>query len=171
MPAPALDDGRVTGRLGRNPTESRGQPKSRQQRREPRIRAERIEAGKAVEAEERVELGFRSAEDVAGLVEAVLSALAVQQIIYAEITVSALEYVRQGTPLPALVEVLDRAAARPGMMAIDGRWWTVLSRPRKKDEDEPLFFAVIRPCIWSFTITVDMYNPRPVPFAGSLVVK
>ena len=34
------------------------------------------------------------------------------------------------------------AAARPGMIAIDDRWWTVLSRQRKKDEDEPLFFAV-----------------------------
>lgn len=34
------------------------------------------------------------------------------------------------------------AAARSGMIAIDDRWWTVLSRRRKKDEGDPLFFAV-----------------------------
>ena len=45
--------------------------------------------------------------------------------------------------LPLLRPVYEAAAAaRPGMIAIDDRWWTVLSRPRKKDEDEPLFFAV-----------------------------
>jgi predicted acetyltransferase len=45
--------------------------------------------------------------------------------------------------LPLMRPVYEvAAAARPGMIAIDDRWWTVLSRPRKKDEDEPVFFAV-----------------------------
>lgn len=39
--------------------------------------------------------------------------------------------------------VYDRVAAtRPGMIAVDDHWWTVLFHEPKRDEDEPLFFAV-----------------------------
>src|SRR4029450_13876879 len=49
----------------------------------------------------------------------------------------------RGGALPLARRVGEVAAAsRPGRIAIDDRWWTVLSRPRKKDEDDPLFFAV-----------------------------
>jgi predicted acetyltransferase len=34
------------------------------------------------------------------------------------------------------------AASRPGMIAINDRWWTWLFHERKRDEDEPLFFAL-----------------------------
>ncbi len=34
------------------------------------------------------------------------------------------------------------AASRPGMIAVDDRWWTWLFHERKRDEDEPLFFAL-----------------------------
>ncbi len=45
--------------------------------------------------------------------------------------------------LPLMRSVYDAvAAARPGMIAIDDRWWTWLFFERKRDEDEPLFFAV-----------------------------
>lgn len=54
---------------------------------------------------------IRCGDDFRRLVEAVLADLHRQQIVYAEITVSALEYVRQGTPLPELLAILDGAAA------------------------------------------------------------
>lgn len=45
--------------------------------------------------------------------------------------------------LPLMRPVYDRVAAtRPGMIAVDERWWTVLFHEPKRDEDEPLFFAV-----------------------------
>ncbi|MGZ8630966.1 MAG: GNAT family N-acetyltransferase [Actinomycetota bacterium] len=45
--------------------------------------------------------------------------------------------------LPLMRPIYDRvAASRPGMIAIDDRWWTWLFHERKRDEDEPLFFAL-----------------------------
>jgi predicted acetyltransferase len=45
--------------------------------------------------------------------------------------------------LPLMRPAYDAAAAtRPGMVAIDDRWWEWLFHKRKKDEDEPPFFAV-----------------------------
>lgn len=45
--------------------------------------------------------------------------------------------------LPLMRPVYDRVAAtRPGMIAVDDRWWTWLFHEPKRDEDEPLFFAV-----------------------------
>ena len=45
--------------------------------------------------------------------------------------------------LPLMRPVYDEVAAgRPGMIAVDNRWWTWLFHERKRDEDEPLFFGV-----------------------------
>ncbi|MGH2629569.1 MAG: GNAT family N-acetyltransferase [Actinomycetota bacterium] len=45
--------------------------------------------------------------------------------------------------LPLMRPVYDAAAAsRPGMIAVDDRWWTWLFFEPKRDEDEPLFFAL-----------------------------
>src|SRR5215204_1040931 len=45
--------------------------------------------------------------------------------------------------LPLMRPVYDGvAASRPGMIAVDDRWWTWLFREPKRDEDEPLFFAL-----------------------------
>jgi predicted acetyltransferase len=45
--------------------------------------------------------------------------------------------------LPIMRPAYEAAAAkRPGMIAIDDRWWEWLFKPRKRDEDKPLFFAV-----------------------------
>jgi predicted acetyltransferase len=45
--------------------------------------------------------------------------------------------------LPLMRPVYDAvAASRPGMIAIDDRWWTWLFHEPKRDEDEPLFFAL-----------------------------
>jgi predicted acetyltransferase len=45
--------------------------------------------------------------------------------------------------LPRMRPVYDAvAASRPGMIAINDRWWTWLFHERKRDEDEPLFFAL-----------------------------
>ena len=45
--------------------------------------------------------------------------------------------------LPAMRPVYDAvAASRPGMIAVDDNWWTWLFHERKRDEDEPLFFAL-----------------------------
>jgi predicted acetyltransferase len=45
--------------------------------------------------------------------------------------------------LPVMRPVYEAAAtARPGMIAVDDRWWEWLFRERKKDKDDPLFFAV-----------------------------
>ena len=45
--------------------------------------------------------------------------------------------------LPLMRPVYDEVAAgRPGMIAVDDRWWTWLFHERKRDEDEPLFFGV-----------------------------
>ena len=62
----------------------------------------------------------------------------------------------EGTPLAGTVHLLPReealpmmrpaydaaAAARPGMIALDDRWWQWLFRVSKEDEDEPRFYAV-----------------------------
>lgn len=45
--------------------------------------------------------------------------------------------------LPLMRPVYERvAASRPGMVALEDRWWTWMFLQSKKDEDEPLFFAV-----------------------------
>jgi predicted acetyltransferase len=45
--------------------------------------------------------------------------------------------------LPLMRTAYDAAAAeRPGMIAVDDQWWQWLFFERKKDRDEPLFFAV-----------------------------
>jgi predicted acetyltransferase len=45
--------------------------------------------------------------------------------------------------LPLMRPVYERVAAgRPGMIAIDDRWWTWLNLQRKKDADEPDYYAV-----------------------------
>lgn len=45
--------------------------------------------------------------------------------------------------LPLMRPVYDRVAVtRPGMIAVDERWWEWLFHEPKRDEDEPLFFAV-----------------------------
>ena len=45
--------------------------------------------------------------------------------------------------LPLMRPVYDRvAASRPGMIAIDDRWWTWLFFEPKRDQEEPLFFAL-----------------------------
>ena len=45
--------------------------------------------------------------------------------------------------LPLMRPVFDAvAASRPGMFVIDDDWWTWLFAERKRDEDEPVFFAV-----------------------------
>jgi predicted acetyltransferase len=44
--------------------------------------------------------------------------------------------------LPLMRSVYDEVApTRPGMIAVDDRWWKALWRERKRDEDEPRFFA------------------------------
>jgi predicted acetyltransferase len=45
--------------------------------------------------------------------------------------------------LPLMRPVYDAvAASRPGMIAVDDNWWTWLFHEPKRDEDEPLFFAL-----------------------------
>jgi predicted acetyltransferase len=45
--------------------------------------------------------------------------------------------------LPLMRPIYDgMAASRPGMIAVDDRWWTWLFQESKRDEDEPLFFAL-----------------------------
>jgi predicted acetyltransferase len=45
--------------------------------------------------------------------------------------------------LPLMRPVYEATAAnRPGMIAIDDRWWEWLFKPRKQDEDKPPFHAV-----------------------------
>jgi predicted acetyltransferase len=45
--------------------------------------------------------------------------------------------------LPLMRPVYDAVAAtRPGMITVDDNWWTWLFHERKRDEDEPLFFAL-----------------------------
>jgi predicted acetyltransferase len=45
--------------------------------------------------------------------------------------------------LPLMRPVYERVAARrPGLIAIDDRWWSWLNLAMKKDEDEPNFYAV-----------------------------
>jgi predicted acetyltransferase len=45
--------------------------------------------------------------------------------------------------LPLMRPVYDRvAASRPGMIAVDDRWWAWLFFEPKRDQEEPLFFAV-----------------------------
>lgn len=45
--------------------------------------------------------------------------------------------------LPSMRPVFDAAAAtRPGMFAIDDRWWKALWFPYKEDEDTPRFYAL-----------------------------
>jgi predicted acetyltransferase len=45
--------------------------------------------------------------------------------------------------LPLMRPVYERVAARrPGLIAIDDRWWSWLNLETKKDEDEPNFYAV-----------------------------
>jgi len=45
--------------------------------------------------------------------------------------------------LPLMRPIYDGvAASRPGMIAVDDRWWTWLFHERKRDEEEPLFFAL-----------------------------
>jgi predicted acetyltransferase len=45
--------------------------------------------------------------------------------------------------LPVMRPVYDAVAvSRPGMIAVDDRWWTWLFHEPKRDEDEPLFFAL-----------------------------
>jgi predicted acetyltransferase len=45
--------------------------------------------------------------------------------------------------LPLMRPIYDgMAASRPGMIAVDDRWWTWLFHEPKRDEDEPLFFAL-----------------------------
>jgi predicted acetyltransferase len=45
--------------------------------------------------------------------------------------------------LPLMRPVYDTvAASRPGMIAVDDRWWAALFAERKRDEDEPEFFAL-----------------------------
>ena len=56
---------------------------------------------------------IRDAADFRLLVSGVLEGLKAQSVVYAEITVSAREYVRQGVALPDLLAALDEAAARP----------------------------------------------------------
>src|SRR5947208_1631981 len=56
---------------------------------------------------------IRDASDFRLLVSGVLENLKAQNVVYAEITVSVREYVRQGVPLPDLLASLDEAASRP----------------------------------------------------------
>jgi adenosine deaminase len=56
---------------------------------------------------------IRDASDFRLLVAGVLESLRAQNVVYAEITVSVREYVRQGVPLPDLLASLDEAASRP----------------------------------------------------------
>lgn len=45
--------------------------------------------------------------------------------------------------LPLMRSVYDAVApTRPGMIALDDRWWTSLWQERKRDEDQPPFFAL-----------------------------
>ena len=45
--------------------------------------------------------------------------------------------------LPRMRQAYDAAAVeRPGMIAVDDRWWKWLFLERKKDADDPVFFAV-----------------------------
>jgi predicted acetyltransferase len=45
--------------------------------------------------------------------------------------------------LPMMRPIYDAvAASRPGMFAVNDRWWTWLFHEPKRDEDEPLFFAL-----------------------------
>jgi adenosine deaminase len=53
---------------------------------------------------------FREVADFERLVEAVRRGLTSQHIVYAEITVSLIEYVQQGLPLPELLDVLEAAS-------------------------------------------------------------
>ncbi len=55
---------------------------------------------------------FREVDDFRQLVDGVLSGLARQNIVYAEVTVSVREYLNQGIALADLLAVLDEAAAR-----------------------------------------------------------
>jgi adenosine deaminase len=56
---------------------------------------------------------IRSPDDLQHLIAGVLESLRAQNIVYAEITVSAIEYVRHGLPLARTVGCLDQGAAHP----------------------------------------------------------
>lgn len=53
---------------------------------------------------------IREISDFRTLIQEVCRDLASQQIVYAEITVSVVEYVSQGIPLPEIIEALDESA-------------------------------------------------------------
>lgn len=57
---------------------------------------------------------FRETDDFARLVRAVVRELQAQGIVYAEVFVSLPEYLEQGLPIEALLEVLDSEAATAG---------------------------------------------------------
>ncbi|MFL5733571.1 MAG: adenosine deaminase [Chloroflexia bacterium] len=57
----------------------------------------------------------RDDADLDSLVDGVLASLRAQNVVYAEITISVKEYVRQGIGLASLVRCLDRAASSPGI--------------------------------------------------------
>jgi adenosine deaminase len=57
----------------------------------------------------------RDDEDLHRLVAGVLEALRAQNVVYAEITVSVKEYLRQGIELASLINCLDEAAHSPGL--------------------------------------------------------
>ena len=54
---------------------------------------------------------FRDIKDFWRLIIAVRDTLAAQNIVYAEVTVSLIEYVRRGLKLPEMIEVMDQTAS------------------------------------------------------------
>ena len=68
---------------------------------------------------------FREIGDFRALIQAVRRELSSQKIVYAEITVSVVEYVNQGLALDDILDVLDETAAAPGVRI---RWIVDLVR-------------------------------------------
>ena len=61
---------------------------------------------------------FRDAADFRRLILAVRETLVAQNIVYAEITVSLIEYVQRGVPLPEMLEAMDETTAAAGPLRI-----------------------------------------------------
>lgn len=57
---------------------------------------------------------FHTADDLRLLIQGVLNELARQRVVYAEICISAIEYVARGIPLRDVVACLEEAAEHPG---------------------------------------------------------